>query len=101
MATCARQPTRPVPVPSGHKKGKKRRGDEPPEEKTEVLEEGKTAAWLLTEMDQATQADPIPYAPIERAGAWMCPLQAPKVQIIGMRRFLVSGLKFSEHTKRS
>ena len=64
MAACTRQPMSPVPVPSGHKKGKKRRGDEPPEEKTEVLEEAETAAWLLTEMDQATQTDPIPYTPM-------------------------------------
>ena len=95
MAACARQPTRPVPAPSGDKTLKKRRGDEPPEEKTEVLEEGETAAWLLTEIDHARQRDPILYAPIERAGAWMCPLQAPKVQL----RFLISGLKFNEHTK--
>lgn len=86
MAACTRQPTRPVPVPSGHKKGKKRPGDEPPEEKTEVVEVGEIASWLLTQMDQATQTDPILYAPIERAGAWMCLLQAPKVQLIGMRR---------------
>lgn len=99
MAACTRQPTGPVPVPSGHKKGTKSRGDEPPEENTEVLEEEEIAAWLLTEMDQATQTDPIPYAPIERAGAWMCPLQAPKAQLIGVRRFLASGLKFNEHSK--
>ena len=96
MAACTRQPTRPVPVPSGRKKGKKRRGNEPQEEKTEILEEGETVPWLLTEMDKATQTDPIPYTPIERAGVWM---PAPKVQIIGMRRFLVSGLKFNKHTK--
>lgn len=67
MVACTRQPTRPVLVPSGHKKGEKRRGDKPPEEKTEFLEEGETATWLLTEMDQATQTDPIPYAPIEES----------------------------------
>jgi len=33
------------------------------------------APWLLlNEMDQATQTDPVPYAPVERPGVWMCPL---------------------------
>ena len=45
MDACTRQPRRPVPVPSGDKKGKKRRGDEPPEEKTEALEQGEISAW--------------------------------------------------------
>jgi len=74
MAACTRQPTRPAPVPAGRPKGKKRRADDPLEDKTEVLEEGELAAWLLNEMDQATQTDPVPYAPAERPGVWMCPL---------------------------
>lgn len=44
MAACTRQPTRPVSVPSARPKGKKRRGDEPLEDKTEALEEGELAA---------------------------------------------------------
>lgn len=40
------------------------------------MEEGNIAAWLLNEMDQVTQTDPIPYAPVETAGAWTCPLHA-------------------------
>ena len=73
MAACTRQPTRPAPVPTGRPKSKKRRGYEPLEDKTEVLEECElAAAWLLNEMDQATQTDPIPYAPVDRPGVWMC-----------------------------
>ena len=75
MATCRRQPTRPAPVPTGRPKSKKRRVDELLEDKTEVLEEGElVAAWLLNEMDQAMQTDPIPYAPVDRPGVWLCPL---------------------------
>ena len=44
------------------------------EDKTEVLEEGELAAWFLNEMDQATQTEPVPYAPVDRPGVWMCPL---------------------------
>ena len=44
------------------------------EDKTDVLEEGELAAWFLNEMDQATQTDPVPYAPVDRPGVWMCPL---------------------------
>ena len=40
-----------------------------------MLQEGELAtAWLLNEMDQATQTDPIPYAPVDRPGVWLCPL---------------------------
>ena len=74
MAACTRQPTRPAPVPAGRAKGKKRRADDSLEEKTEVLEEGELAAWFLNEMDQATQTDPVPYAPVDRPRVWMCPL---------------------------
>ena len=60
-------------MPAGRPKSKKRRAYEPLEDKTEVLEECKlAAAWLLNEMDQATQTDPIPYAPVDRPGVWMC-----------------------------
>ena len=70
-----RQPTRPAPVPTNRPKSKKRRADELLEDKTDVLEEGELAtAWLLNEMDQATQTDPIPYAPVDRPGVWLCPL---------------------------
>ena len=55
-----------TPVAAGRPKSKKRRADDPFEDKTEVLEEGELdAAWLLNEMDQATQADPIPYVPVD------------------------------------
>ena len=74
MAACTRQPTRPAPVPTGRVKGKKRRADEEEAAKTEVLEEGELAAWFLNEMDQATQTEPVPYAPVDRPGVWMCPL---------------------------
>ena len=74
MAACTRQPTRPAPVPTGRVKSKKRRADEEEEAKTEVLEEGELAAWFLNEMDQATQTEPVPYAPVDRPGVWMCPL---------------------------
>ena len=74
MAACTRQPTRPAPVPAGRAKGKKRRAEDALEDKTEVLEEGELAAWFLNEMDQATQTDPVPYAPVDRPGVWMCPL---------------------------
>ena len=46
------------------------------EDKTEVLEEGELAAWILNEMDQATQTDPVPYMPVDQPGVWMCPLHA-------------------------
>ena len=74
MAACTRHPTRPAPVPAGRAKGKKRRAEDALEEKTEVLEEGELTAWFLNEMDQATQTDPVPYAPVDRPGVWMCPL---------------------------
>ena len=61
-------------MPAGRAKGKKRRADDSLEEKTEVLEEGELAAWFLNEMDQATQTDPVPYAPVDRPRVWMCPL---------------------------
>ena len=44
------------------------------EDKTDVLEEGELAACFLNEMDQATQTDPVSYAPVDRPGVWMCPL---------------------------
>ena len=74
MAACTRHPTRPAPVPAGRAKGKKRRAEDALDDKTEVLEEGELAAWFLNEMDQATQTDPVPYAPVDRPGVWMCPL---------------------------
>ena len=75
MAACTRQPTRPAPVPTNRPKSKKRRAEELVEDKTDVLEEGELATtWLLNEMDQATQTDPIPYAPVDRPGVWLCPL---------------------------
>ena len=61
-------------MPAGRAKGKKRRAEDALEDKTEVLEEGELAAWFLNEMDQATQTDPVPYAPVDRPGVWMCPL---------------------------
>ena len=74
MAACTRHPTRPAPVPAGRVKGQKRRAEDTLEDKTEVLEEGELAAWFLNEMDQATQTEPVPYAPVDRPGVWMCPL---------------------------
>ena len=74
MAACTRHPTRPAPVPTGRSKSKKRPAEDVLEDKTDVLEEGQLAAWFLNEMDQATQTDPVPYAPVDRPGVWMCPL---------------------------
>ena len=76
MAACTRQPTRLAPVPTGRAKSKKRRADDPLEAKTEVLEEGELAAWFLNKMAQATQTEPVPYAPVDRPGVWMCPLHS-------------------------
>ena len=59
------------------------------EDKTEVLEEGELAAWLLNEMDQATQMDPVPYGPVERAGVWMCPLHTDKTLSEGLKNVFV------------
>ena len=79
MAACTRQPTRPAPVPTGRPKSRKRRVDELLEDKTEVLEAGELVTlWLLNEMDQATQTDPISYAPVDRPGVWLCPLHPDK-----------------------
>lgn len=59
------------------------------EDKTEVLGEGELAAWLLNEMDQATQMDPVPYAPVERAGMWMCPLHTDETLSEGRKNVFV------------
>ena len=72
-------------MPAGRPKGKKRRADNPLEDKTKVLERGELAAWLLNEMDQATQTDPIPCAPIERPGIWMCPLHPDETLFEGRK----------------
>ena len=74
MAACTRPPTRPAPVPAGGAKSKKRRAEDALEDKTEVLEKGELATRFLNEVDQATQTDPVPYAPVDRPGVWMCPL---------------------------
>ena len=89
MAACTRQPTRPAPVPTGRAKRKKRRADDPLEDKTEVLEEGELAAWFLNEMDQATQREPVPYAPVDRPGVWMCPLHPDETLTEGRKNEFV------------
>ena len=68
MAACTRPPTRPAPVPAGGAKSKKRRAEDALEDKTEVLEKGELATRFLNEVDQATQTDPVPYAPVDRPG---------------------------------
>lgn len=45
--------------------------------------------WFLTEMDQDTQPDPIPYAPSERAGAWTCLLHAKQTLSEGQKEEFV------------
>ena len=81
MAACTRHPTRPVPVPTGRSKSKKRPAEDAMEDKTVVLEEGELAACFF-ERDGSGHADGS--RPVRAGG----PTRGVDVPVASRRKFV-------------